>query len=175
MEEVRKALIDLAKTIPKDVSFFYGKRDMKPYRAQIDKTVAKLLQYDERARKADRKFYSQIKSCPNDSFCEDLEAEYFLRQRNLVLRAVKKIKSEIYERKGQYKVNDNNLKRRLAISHRKVDKLIDGFLSSFGEESEYLSRDYTNRLQEIEEEMETEQERQKEQEARASRYNYSKE
>ena len=73
------------------------------------------------------------------------------------------------------KVNDNRLKRNLAISHRKVGKLIGGFLASFGEESEYLSRDYTDRLQEIEEEMEAERERQEAQEARASRYNYCKE
>lgn len=97
------------------------------------------------------------------------------RQGNIVLRAVKNIKPEIFERKYRHKVNDNRLKRNLAISHRKVGKLIGGFLASFGEESEYLSRDYTDRLQEIEEEMEAERERQEAQEARASRYNYCKE
>ena len=38
-----------------------------------------------------------------------------------------------------------------------------------------MSWDYTNRLQEIEEEMEAERKRQEEQKARASKYNYCKE
>ena len=32
----------------------------------------------------------------------------------------------------KHKVNDKGLKRRLAISHRKVGKLFDGLLASFG-------------------------------------------
>lgn len=90
------------------------------------------------------------------------------------MRAVKNIKPEIFERKYRHKVNDNRLKRNLAISHRKVGKLIGGFLSSFGEESEYLSRDYTNRLQEIEQEMEAEREQCKERERINSRWNFEK-
>ena len=169
---------------------------MLPYREQIDKTVNKLLLYDIRARKADRKFYERLSGLQRkiDELCEptksgnhyaidpqnitliqELEEDYKRRQGNIVLRAVKDIKPEIYERKYRHKVNDNSLKRKLAISHYKVGKLIGGFLSSFGEESEYLSGDYTNRLREIEEEMEAERERQEAQEARASRYNYCKE
>ena len=195
-DEVRKKLISLAKAIPKDASFFYSKKDMLPYREQIDKTVNKLLLYDIRARKADRKFYERLSGLRRkiDELCEptksgnhysidpqnitliqELEEDYKRRQGNIVLRAVKNIKPEIFERKYRHKVNDNRLKRNLAISHRKVGKLIGGFLASFGEESEYLSRDYTDRLQEIEEEMEAERERQEAQEARASRYNYCKE
>ena len=56
--------------------------------------------------------------------------------------------------------NDKWLKRRLAISHRKVGKLFDGLLASFGGESELLERDFTNRLQEIEKEIEQEREAQ---------------
>lgn len=52
------------------------------------------------------------------------------------------------------------MKRRLAISRRKVGKLFDGFLASFGGESELLERDFTNRLQEIEKEMQEEREAQ---------------
>ena len=66
------------------------------------------------------------------------------------------------------------LKRKLAISHYKVGKLIGGFLSSFGEESEYLSRDYTNRLKEIEDEMEAEREQRIEQENVNTRWNFEK-
>ena len=57
-------------------------------------------------------------------------------------------------------MNDKGLKRRLAISHRKVGKLFDGLLASFGGDSELLERDFTNRLQEIEKEIEQEREAQ---------------
>ena len=195
-DEVRKELIALAKAIPKDASFFYSKKDMLPYREQIDKTVNRLMLFDIRARKADRKFYERLSGLRRkiDELCEptksgnhyfidpqnitliqELEEDYKRRQGNIVLRAVKNIKPEIFERKYRHKVNDNRLKRNLAISHREVGKLIGGFLSSFGEESEYLSRDYCNRLQEIEEEMKAEREQQKTQETKVSRYDYGKE
>lgn len=67
-----------------------------------------------------------------------------------------------------HKVNDKGLKRRLAISHRKVGKLFDGLLASFGGESELLERDFTNRLQEIEKEIEQEREAQGNGEANAT-------
>lgn len=180
-EDVRKELIALAKAIPKDASFFYSKKDMMPYREQIDKTVNKLLLYDKRARKADLHFYERFSSLQrkiddlyessksgnhyaidpqNITLIQELEEDYKRRQGNIVLRAVKNIKLEIYERKFRHKVNDKSLKRKLAISRYKVGKLIGGFLASFGEESEYLSRDYTDRLKEIEDELETERNRQ---------------
>ena len=194
-DEVRKELIALAKAIPKDASFFYSKKDMLPYREQIDKTVNKLLLYDKRARKADTAFYERLSGLRRkiDELCEptksgnhyaidpqnitliqELEEDYKWRQGNIVLRAVKDIKPEIYERKYRHKVNDNSLKRKLAISHYKVGKLIGGFLSSFGEESEYLSRDYTDRLKEIEDEMEAEREQLIEQENVNTRWNFEK-
>ena len=194
-EDVRKELIALAKAIPKDASFFYSKKDMLPYREQIDKTVNKLLLYDKRARKADKMFYERLAGIQRkiNDLCEPIksgnhyaidaqnitlireqEEDYRRRQGNIVLRAVKNIKPEIYERKYRHKVNDNRLKRKLAISHYKVGKLIGGFLSSFGEESEYLSRDYTNRLKEIEDEMEAEREQLIEQENVNTRWNFEK-
>ena len=194
-DEIRKELLALAKAIPKDASFFYSKKDMIPYREQIGKTVNKLLLYDKRARKADTAFYERLAGLKRkiDDLCEpkksenhylidpqnitliqELEEDYKRRQGNIVLRAVKDIKPEIYERKYRHKVNDNSLKRKLAISHYKVGKLIGSFLSSFGEESEYLSRDYTDRLKEIEDEMEAEREQNKEQERMNSRWNFEK-
>lgn len=77
-----------------------------------------------------------------------------------MLNTVKYIKSETFETRIRHKVNDKGLKRRLAISHRKVGKLFDGLLASFGGESELLERDFTNRLQEIEKEIEQEREAQ---------------
>lgn len=208
-DEVREALINLAKTIPKDVSFFYGKKDMEPYRKQVDEVVLKLLLHDRRARKADKKFYDGLaqyekqimpivkhdviekkkifkknvvdaltsyKAAPKTAtLIDEIAADYRRRQGNIVLRAVKQIKPEIYERKRRYKVNDNHLKRRLAISHRKVGRLIGNFLSSFGQESEYLTRDFDDRLQEIEHELQAEREQQEQQRISTSRYNYGKE
>lgn len=203
-DEARKALIDLAKVIPKDASFAYGKKDMEPYRKQVDEVVRKLLLFDKRARKADLEFSKQLFEYEKqvksifaknvfkegvfkkefvESFgnyrispdrvtlIDEIEADYRRRQGNIVLRAVKSIKPEIYERKGRHKVNDNNLKRRLSISHRKVGKLIGSFLSSFGQDSEYLTRDFSDRLQEIEQQMQAERE---EAEAKAANSKYDR-
>ena len=110
----------------------------------------------------------------NISLIQELEEDYKRRQGNIMLRAVKNIKPEIYERKYRHKVNNNSLKRKLAISRYKVGKLVGSFLSSFGEESEYLSQDYTDRLKEIEDEMEAEREQRIEQENVNSRWNFEK-
>ena len=136
---------------------------MMPYREQIDKTVNRLMLFDKRARKADSKFYERLSGLQRkiDELCEptksgnhysinpqnitliqELEEDYKRRQGNIVLRAVKNIKPEIFERKYRHKVNDNHLKRNLAISHRKVGKLIGGFFLSFLGEREYLIRGY---------------------------------
>ena len=66
------------------------------------------------------------------------------------------IKPEIYEkpRFGKLKPSDTNHKRRLAMSRRKIKSLFGKFLRSFGEDSELLERDFSRRLQEVEEEME---------------------
>lgn len=201
-DEVRKALIDLAKAIPKDASFAYGKKDMETYRKQVDEVVRKLLLFDKRARKADLKFSKQLSiyerqvkpifakdmfkkdvfkkefvesfgnyrvSPDTVTLIDEIDADYKCRQGNIVLRAVKSIKPEIYERKRRHKVNDNNLKRRLSISHRKVGKLIGSFLSSFGQDSKYLTRDFSDRLQEIEKQMQAERE---EAEAKAANPKY---
>lgn len=88
----------------------------------------------------------------------DIEADYKRRQGNLVLKLAKAIKPEIYERPkyGKVRVNDNNHKRRLSVSRRKIRSLFGKFLSSFGNDSELLERDFSHRLQEIEEKMEYE-------------------
>lgn len=197
--EVRKELLALAKAIPKDASFFYGKKDMEPYRKQVDETVRKLLLYDKRARKANGRFYKAMSALQknivdlgsptksgnhykvdmqNITLMDELEADYKRRRGNIVLRAAKAIKPEIYESRRRHKVNDNRLKTRLAVSRRKVGKLVGSFLSSFGEESEYLTRDMSNRLEEIERELQAEREQREEQSERNSdnsvRYYYGK-
>lgn len=181
-DDVKEAVLELAKKIPKDCSFHYGSKDMIPYREQIDRVVSKLLMYDRTARKADLRFYTALgilkrkvngvingngedinhyKIDPkNITLIEEIENDYKRRQGNLLLRTVKYIKTETFETRFKHKVNDKSLKRRLAISHRKVGKLFDGFIASFGGESELLERDFTNRLQEIEKEMQEEREAQ---------------
>lgn len=189
-DEIKEAVLELAKTIPKVCSFHYGSKDMIPYREQINRVVNKLLLYDKTARKADLRFDAELQSLrrkvnglingngddtnhykvdpKNITLIDDIANDYKRRQGNILLNTVKYIKSETFETKIRHKVNDKGLKRRLAISHRKVGKLFDGLLASFGGESELLERDFTNRLQEIEKEIEQEREAQGNVEANAT-------
>ncbi len=181
-DDVKEAVLALAKTIPKGSSFHYGSKDMIPYHEQIDRVVNKLLMYDKTARKADLRFHSELQGLrqkvnnliagngddinhykidpKNITLIDDIENDYKRRQGNLLLKTVKYIKSETFETRVRHKVNDKGLKRRLAISHRKVGKLFDGLLASFGGENELLERDFSSRLQEIEKEIEQEREEQ---------------
>lgn len=181
-DDVKEAVLELAKSIPKGCSFHYGSKDIIPYREQIDRVVSKLLLYNKTARKADLHFHTELETVrrkvnslisgngddtnhykidpKNITLIDDIENDYKRRQGNILLRTVKYIKSETFETRVRHKVNDKGLKRRLAISHRKVGKLFDGLLASFGGESELLERDFTNRLQEIEKEIEQEREAQ---------------
>lgn len=59
----------------------------------------------------------------------------------------------------KYKTNDKNLKRRLAISSRKVRGIMDGLFGSVAELFSPETTNYRNRLREIEEEMQEEYEK----------------
>ena len=87
---------------------------------------------------------------------EKIEVDYKVRQGNLILNLCKYIKPEYFERKQgrRYKTNDTALKRRLNISRRNVGRRFDRFFLTFGKECEWLERDFSKRLQEIEEEIE---------------------
>lgn len=104
-------------------------------------------------------YHNQIDE-KNIQVIEEIRADYQRRQGNLVLKLAKFIKPEYYENTRKRKANDNKLKRSLGISHRNTDRAIKKFLSSFGQECEYIERDYFHRLQEIEEEMEWERKKQ---------------
>ena len=95
----------------------------------------------------------------NIHIIDELEADYKRRQGNLVLGLARFIKPQYYENKRRRKANDRSLKRSIGMSRRKIDRAFKKFLSSFGQESEYLKRDYFNRLREIEEEQARERER----------------
>lgn len=89
---------------------------------------------------------------------EEIESDYKRRQGNMVLKLAKFIKPEYYERKigRKYKTNDDFLKRRLNIGRRNAERACRKFFNSFGRDSDLMERDFTHRLQEIEEEMERE-------------------
>lgn len=89
---------------------------------------------------------------------QEIEEDYRRRQGNAVLRLARFVKPEYYERKKgvKYEANDAEYKKRVNVSRRKITSLVSKFLSTFGERSEFLTRDYSNRLQEIEREIERE-------------------
>ncbi len=92
---------------------------------------------------------------------EALGWDYKRRLGNIVLRKVREIQRQTYQRnpRRKYKTNDKNLKRRLAISSRKVRGIMDGLFSSVAELFSPETKDYRNRLREIEEEMQEEYEK----------------
>ena len=171
-DDVKKEILALARDLPKEGRITYGSKDMEPFRDRVDKIVQMLLATDARARRANRRFYRalagrerEIKSHSqidekNIQVFDEIRADYKRRQGNLVLKLAKFIKPEYYENTRKRKANDNKLKRSLGISRRNTGRAIKKFLSSFGQESEYIERDLYHRLQEIEEEMEQERKKQ---------------
>ena len=171
-DDVKKEILALARDLPKEGRITYGSKDMEPFRDRVDKIVQMLLATDARARRANRRFYRalagrerEIKSHSqidekNIQVFDEIWADYKRRQGNLVLKLAKFIKPEYYENTRKRKANDNKLKRSLGISRRNTGRAIKKFLSSFGQESEYIERDFYHRLQEIEEEMERERKKQ---------------
>ena len=201
-ENIKKEFLSLCKDLPATIPLEYGRKEMRPYRTRIDKIATMLFMRDREALKADDRVYEKIENvrqqvkeiCDGTSASEQyhfrinpetitlvdkLEEDYKRRVGNIILHAVKFIKPEYFERnpKRKYKVNDNKLKRRLAISERKVGKRFDRFFLTFGQDCRILERDFTNRLQEIEEEI-AEERKTQEQKAQAaenrSKYYWSK-
>ena len=103
--------------------------------------------------------YHNVIDSKSIKIAEDIEADYKRRQGNLVLKLAKFIKPEYYERRGKSKADNTKLKKRLAISRSKMERALDEFLRSFGDESESLEREFKSRLQEIEDEIAREREK----------------
>lgn len=188
-KDVFNEILALKQDLPKTGRYSYGAEEMKPYRARVDKIVSMLLESNGEARNADIKFYEElerkrklIKGYINEkkkfddgsgkfryqidekniTVIEDIEKDYKRRQGNLVLNLIKAIDPEYYERskKWKYETNCKKLKRSLTISKRKVKSIFQQFFLTFGVESLKLERDFSHRLQEIEEDMEREREKQ---------------
>lgn len=179
-EEIKKAILSLAKDLPKTGRISYGSQDMEPYQGRVNQIVKMLLDYDGKARIANLQFYEAvekrkkvIENIMNQPFVyngnnlplyhfkidknnidiiEKIEKDYQRRQGNLVLQLAKYIKPELYEKKKEYTVNHTRLKKAIRISEKKINQMFNLFMFTFGEKSELLQRDYTHRLQEIEEE-----------------------
>lgn len=105
------------------------------------------------------KYHNKIDT-GNIHIIEDIEDDYRRRQGNLVLKFIKSVKPHLYKNTKRRKVNDKTLKRALRMSANSISRSFKKFLSSFGAESRFIERDFTNRLQEIEEEMERDREAQ---------------
>lgn len=101
------------------------------------------------------KYHNEIDE-KNIHVIEDIKADYKRRQGNLVLNLCKFIKPELFERKRKHKANDTKLKRAIQMSERNINRACKKFFKSFGQEGELLERDFSRRLQEIEEEIERE-------------------
>ncbi len=172
-EDIQKAMVELAKQLPENGRIQYGSKNFEPYRENVDRIVGMLLCYDKQARDADKRFYASLgeKKKKLDEISkaqkvdpkilveiETIERDYKARQGNVVLGTVKLIKPEIFERRKdrKYKTSDGPLRRALAISRMKIGKIFRKFLSSFGAMSGIYERDFNDRLQKIEAELEKE-------------------
>ncbi len=91
---------------------------------------------------------------------ERLKWDYKRRLGNIVLKKVKYIRDNTfrYDTSQKHKTNDKYLKRKITIAERKIKSNLDRFLSSlFGAFEPEISA-YSNRLREIEKEIQAEHE-----------------
>lgn len=111
---------------------------------------------------------------------EALEFDYRRRIGNIVLRHVRDIQKETFQRgkRLHYKTNDKRLKCGIRISERKIKRLNDKFFSAVIDAFLPETRSYHNRLHEIEEELEEKKNREEQEAQRAeslrSKYYWSK-
>ena len=108
---------------------------------------------------------------------EALEWDYRRRLGNLVLYDIRRIQNATYKRNPhrKYKTNDKGLKRSLAISRRKINRIMDGLFSSVADMFSPETENCHNRLREIEQEMQEENEKaNKPHPTSSSRWNWGK-
>lgn len=91
---------------------------------------------------------------------ERLKWDYKRRLGNIVLRKVKYIRDNTYryDTSKKHKTNDKYLKRKITIAERKIKSNLTGFLSSLFSAFEPEISAYSNRLREIEQEIQAEHE-----------------
>lgn len=96
---------------------------------------------------------------------ERLKWDYKRRLGNIVLSKVKYIRDNAYryDTKKKHKTNDKYLKRKITIAERKIKGIINSFLSSLFSAFDPEISAYSNRLKEIEKEMQAEHEKEQKQ------------
>ena len=147
----------LANKIPKNASFFYSKKDMAPYRKEVNGIVESLTFLDDDFFEADKAIRQELKKKGESG--QTIKWDYECRLGNIILHKVREIQQNTYKvnPKMRYKTNDKRLKRNLAISRRKVNGILGGLFSSVTDLFTSEANSFNNRLQEIEEEMIAEQ------------------
>ena len=111
---------------------------------------------------------------------EALEWDYRRRIGNIVLRHVRDLQKETFQRgkRTYYKTNDKRLKCGIRISERKIKRLNDKFFSAVIDTFIPETRSYHNRLHEIEEELEEKKKQEEweneQEELKRSKYYWSK-
>lgn len=150
---------ELANKIPKNVSFFYAKKDMAPYRKEVDGIVESITFLDDDFFEADKAFRHELEKKGESG--QTIKWDYECRLGNIILRKVREIQQSTYKVNPQrsYKTNDKRLKRNLAISRRKVNGILHGLFSLITDLFTSEAHSFSNRINEIEEEMKAEQEK----------------
>lgn len=111
---------------------------------------------------------------------EALEWDYRRRIGNIVLRHVRDLQKETFQRgkRLHYKTNDKRLKCGIRISERKIKRLNDKFFSAVIDTFLPETRSYHNRLHEIEKELEEKKKQEEwqneQEELKRSKYYWSK-
>lgn len=159
MDNISADMRALANKIPKNASFFYAKKDMAPYRKDVDGIVESITFLDDDFYNADKAFRQEVQN-KGDEF-QIVKWEYECKLGNIILRKVREIQQNTYKVSARikHKTNDKRLKRSLAISRRKVNGILGELFSSVTDLFTTEAHSFSNRINEIEEEMKAEQEK----------------
>lgn len=151
-EELEEKKRVIANACGKDYSLIVGQ-------IPEDKAMCELPKYHHKINE------SHIK------IAEKIEEDYKRRQGNLVISLCKFINIELYERRKwkKYKTCDKNLRRKMSISGRRIRKQLDRFFLTFGRDNQLLERDFSQRLQEIEKEIELKRKEEQEENAKEAK------
>jgi len=105
----------------------------------------------------DRMIYKEQTDVKEIRSIERLRNDYKRRLGNILLRKISYIQKNSYKYDGtkKHKSNDKTIKKRLAISRRKIGKSLNQMLESFCTTFELVRDKSNNRLQELEEEIAT--------------------
>lgn len=108
---------------------------------------------------------AEVAGMKNIKTIERLKWDYKRRLGNIVLRKVKYIRenSYRYDTKKKHKTNDKYLKREITIAERKIKGNLTGFFSSLLQLFQPEISAYSNRLKEIEKEIQADHEREQKQ------------